>query len=312
MGVSKSVISGVKKIVEGTSWLGSPKLVERFSDESRFSVVRVSGHQLIWRDRETRYAQKFVCERDRINISTVLEEDGTWSNSPTSVVLTIIRPLILFEIKEDAGIVLLFTCLSSFVAGDCPPPELIEPCTCKYPHDPAIVCSNITRMETITGLFERTGELRFKHFTLSHSTLQFLPAHALISKRVFGLTFENTTLTGLFDETPSSNNLVHMFVLDNVRIQRAIQWPMFQKLTKLRIMQLIGVTIKRLGKDFINNINQGLSDIFLSETRTTSLSDGLFENMKDLMQVAIIKSQIKTLKRNMFPRPAKLSSMNFM
>ncbi|GFR27116.1 uncharacterized protein TNCT_541471 [Trichonephila clavata] len=210
------------------------------------------------------------------------------------------------------GVVLLFICLSTFVVGDCPPAELIHPCTCRFPQDPSIVCSGITRMEIITELFERTGELRFKHFTLSNSTLQYLPAHALISKRVFGLTFENTTLTGLFDETPSSNNLVHMFVLDNVRIQRAIQWPMFQKLTKLRIMQLIGVTIKRLGKDFINNINQGLAEIYLSQTRTTSLSDGLFENMKDLRQVGIVKSQIKTLKRNMFPRPAKLSSMSFM
>ncbi|GFY46914.1 uncharacterized protein TNIN_200681 [Trichonephila inaurata madagascariensis] len=210
------------------------------------------------------------------------------------------------------GIVLLFTCLYSFVAGECPPAELIEPCTCRFPHDPAIVCYNITKMETITELFERTGELRFKHFTLSHSTLQFLPAHALVSKRVFGLTFENSTLTGLFDETPSSNNLIHMFILDRVRIQRAIQWPMFQKLTKLRILQLVDVTIKRLGKDFINNINQRLAEIFLSDTKTTSLSDGVFENMTDLRLLGIIRSQIKTIKRNMFPRPAKLASLNFM
>ncbi|KAF8790128.1 hypothetical protein HNY73_005197 [Argiope bruennichi] len=36
-----------------------------FSDESRFSVTSDSGHQLLWRERGTRYAQQFVSERDR-------------------------------------------------------------------------------------------------------------------------------------------------------------------------------------------------------------------------------------------------------
>ncbi|GFU52482.1 transposable element Tcb2 transposase [Trichonephila clavipes] len=31
-----------------------------FSDESRFSVTSDSKHQLLWRERRTRYAQKFV------------------------------------------------------------------------------------------------------------------------------------------------------------------------------------------------------------------------------------------------------------
>ncbi|GFU52479.1 transposable element Tcb1 transposase [Trichonephila clavipes] len=42
--------------------VGTPKSVFRvmFSDESRFSVKSDSEHQLLWRERRTRYAQKFV------------------------------------------------------------------------------------------------------------------------------------------------------------------------------------------------------------------------------------------------------------
>ncbi|GFT34358.1 uncharacterized protein NPIL_414681 [Nephila pilipes] len=195
--------------------------------------------------------------------------------------------------------------------GDCPPLDMIEPCRCQYPHDPSIVCSNITTMDTINDLFNKTGVLRFKYFTLEHSTLPYLPSHALVSKKFFGLIIVNSTLTGLFDEVPSSNNLIHMFVLENVRIQRAIQWSMFQKLTKLRIMQLIKIVIKRLGKDFISNINPGLAEIFLSQTKTTSLSDNVFENMKELHQLAIIRSEIRTLKRSMFPKPARIATLDF-
>ncbi|GFV11086.1 transposable element Tcb2 transposase [Trichonephila clavipes] len=36
-----------------------------FSDESRFRMTNDSGHQLLLRERGTRYAQKFVSERDR-------------------------------------------------------------------------------------------------------------------------------------------------------------------------------------------------------------------------------------------------------
>ncbi|GFT15742.1 hypothetical protein TNCV_4943041 [Trichonephila clavipes] len=35
-----------------------------FSDESRFNMTSDSGHQLLWREHGTRYAYKFVCERD--------------------------------------------------------------------------------------------------------------------------------------------------------------------------------------------------------------------------------------------------------
>ncbi|GFU41419.1 transposable element Tcb2 transposase [Trichonephila clavipes] len=35
-----------------------------FSEESHFSVIIYWGHQLLWRERGTRYSQKFVCERD--------------------------------------------------------------------------------------------------------------------------------------------------------------------------------------------------------------------------------------------------------
>ncbi|GFW30041.1 hypothetical protein TNCV_1593591 [Trichonephila clavipes] len=40
-------------------WLSITGLM--FSDESRFSVTSDSGHQLMWKERGTRYAQKFVC-----------------------------------------------------------------------------------------------------------------------------------------------------------------------------------------------------------------------------------------------------------
>ncbi|GFX05799.1 hypothetical protein TNCV_5089891 [Trichonephila clavipes] len=84
MGESKSVISRLKKAAEGINVLrnytGDRERLRwckehvgwddqnwsrlMFSDESRFSTSD-SSHQLLWRDHGARYAQKFVCERDR-------------------------------------------------------------------------------------------------------------------------------------------------------------------------------------------------------------------------------------------------------
>ncbi|GFX82556.1 hypothetical protein TNCV_2167041 [Trichonephila clavipes] len=42
------------------------------SDESRFSATSDPGHQLPWRERGTRYAQKCDCERDRYDLGVMV------------------------------------------------------------------------------------------------------------------------------------------------------------------------------------------------------------------------------------------------
>lgn len=59
-----------------------------FSDESRFTVMSDSGHQLVWRERGTRYAQQYVHERDRYGPG-VLVWAGIMHNART--------PLHIFE-----------------------------------------------------------------------------------------------------------------------------------------------------------------------------------------------------------------------
>ncbi|GFY46916.1 uncharacterized protein TNIN_200691 [Trichonephila inaurata madagascariensis] len=208
---------------------------------------------------------------------------------------------------------LLFSILCfANVKSECPPKENIHPCRCESPSDPTIVCSNITKMETINDVFKNSNGIRFKYFVLENSAIQFLPASSLISKRIRGLMIINTTLVGLFDQVPSSSNTVEMFTLNNVVLQRAIQWPMFQKLTKVIQMQLMKITIKKLGKEFTDNINQGITSLLLSDNKMTTLADGVFVNLNDLWNLHIIRNNIKTLKRSMFGRPARIRNFDFM
>ncbi|GFY46917.1 uncharacterized protein TNIN_200701 [Trichonephila inaurata madagascariensis] len=198
------------------------------------------------------------------------------------------------------------------VKSECPPEENIQPCRCETPNDPTIVCSEITKMETINDVFEKSNDIRFKYFILENSALQYLPASSLVSKRVLGLMIINTTLTGLFDEVPSSSNTVEIFSLNDVVIQRAIQWSMFQKLTKLKAIQFIDITIKKLGKDFISNITQGINIIFLSGNKMTSVAEGAFVNLNNLEFLSILNNDLKTLTRSMFGRPASIKYFEFM
>ncbi|GFR27117.1 uncharacterized protein TNCT_541481 [Trichonephila clavata] len=198
------------------------------------------------------------------------------------------------------------------VKSECPPKENISPCRCESPSDPTIVCSNIRKMETINDVFENSHGIRFKYFILENSAIQFLPASSLISKRIRGLMIINTTLVGLFDQVPSSSNTVEMFMLNNVVLQRAIQWPMFQKLTKLIQIQLMNIAIKKLGKEFTGNINQGITSLLLSDNKMATLADGVFVNLNELWNLHIIRNNIKTLKRSMFGRPARIRNFDFM
>ncbi|GFX11861.1 hypothetical protein TNCV_2996451 [Trichonephila clavipes] len=62
-----------------------------FSDESYFSVTSSSGYQLLWRERGTRYAEKFVRKRDRYG-PDVMVWAGIMYNGRT--------PRLIFECKE--------------------------------------------------------------------------------------------------------------------------------------------------------------------------------------------------------------------
>ncbi|GIY55213.1 uncharacterized protein CDAR_404591, partial [Caerostris darwini] len=207
---------------------------------------------------------------------------------------------------------LLILCFLSLANGnECPPPEVLVPCICVTPHDPVIRCGNLTKMETIQNIFKQSFDLRFKYFILENSTLHFLPASSLISKRFKGLMIVNTTLVGLFDETPSAANTIELFSLKKVKLQRNIDWVHFQKLTKLINLQFIEIHIKRLGKDFSENVTPDLAVLSLMHTRTTKLSDDVFAKMKSLWSILVAHTEIKTIKRSMFARPAKIRNFGF-
>ncbi|GFW81821.1 transposable element Tc1 transposase [Trichonephila clavipes] len=53
-----------------------------FSEENHLSMKSDSDHKLVWRERGTRYAQKFVCERDRYSTG-VMVWAGIMHNSRT-------------------------------------------------------------------------------------------------------------------------------------------------------------------------------------------------------------------------------------
>ncbi|GBN12175.1 hypothetical protein AVEN_131899-1 [Araneus ventricosus] len=211
-----------------------------------------------------------------------------------------------------ATVLILFIWFLRVANGNkCPPPEALYPCHCESGMDPVVRCINLTRMETINEIFQQSGDLRFKYFVLENSTLMFLPASSLVSKRFYGLMILNTKLIGLFDAVPSSSNTIAVFSLQNVVIQRGIKWEHFQKFTKLVNLQFIKIQIKTLGKEFTNNVPSGLTHLQLMGTNTTKLADGVFERLNKIYAFFITDNRIKVLKRNMFSRPCPVRNFAF-
>ncbi|KAF8792102.1 hypothetical protein HNY73_003748 [Argiope bruennichi] len=200
-------------------------------------------------------------------------------------------------------------CIAS--GNKCPPPEVLYPCHCESPDDPVVRCINLTRMETINEIFKESADLRFKYFVLEDSTLMFLPASSLVSKRFYGLMILRTKLIGLFDAVPSSSNTIAAFSLQEVVIQRGIKWEYFQKFSKLVNLQLIKINIKTLGKEFATNVPSGLRHFSMMHTNTTKLADGVFARLDSIYAIVVSNNRIKELKRNMFARPCSIRSFDF-
>ncbi|GFQ80464.1 uncharacterized protein TNCT_129541 [Trichonephila clavata] len=201
-------------------------------------------------------------------------------------------------------------CLSFADENLCPPPETVSPCECKNPDDPYIHCKNIREVETLANMVERTGGMKFKYMFIENSSFLYLPTEALITEKFEGLMVSNTTLASLFDKSPSHNS-IETIILTYMVWQHGPEFPNFEKITKLKNLQILHTTVKFLGKDFKKSISPALTTLYMGWTKTSGITDGAFENLKSLEYLYITRNRIKKLTRSMFPSPALLKTIDF-
>lgn len=123
------------------------------------------------------------------------------------------------------GKVLTFLgCLAAWIVvvlseRGCPPPEDIEPCTCKEEVYTDIRCKSISEPEVITKVFENAERYHFNKFTLEDSVLQYIPHVIFNDVEVIRLDFDKVTFVNTFDELPRNPGTKQVY-LSKVILQK--------------------------------------------------------------------------------------------
>ncbi|KAG8195728.1 hypothetical protein JTE90_002989 [Oedothorax gibbosus] len=197
----------------------------------------------------------------------------------------------------------------------CPPADLLSPyCKCSKGCDlcPATVeCSDVLNFGDLEAVFRNTPDWTFWHFSIVRSSFPYIPANAIVEKRVRNLYLRNNTMYTMFDEPPASTNLLQELELTDLRLLRGVSWDVYSTLEHLKEINLTNFKILKIDQEFVHHFPQGLTGLYFRETRTKRLGDDAFANLANLTRLFIRDTQISELKRSMFPPVSKLIAMHF-
>ncbi|GIY73028.1 uncharacterized protein CDAR_89601 [Caerostris darwini] len=200
--------------------------------------------------------------------------------------------------------VVLLTFLIGCTFAECPPESITRPCTCEPAGGLTLLCENVVSDDVLKGVFRRIRGLKFNNFELDESRIEFIPSDGVIQSRVNNIQLIRTNLTSLFQNPIDESNGVLTLSLDHVRFRNAFPWTQLQKLRKLKYLLVKDSDIPELGGNLKQNVNKDLQVLMLSGTNTRQLADGCLAEHKKLIDFRLENGKLKTLTRNIFPRPA--------
>lgn len=215
----------------------------------------------------------------------------------------------LIQFTPSLLVILVFELGPSF--ANCPPPILIKPCTCDDILIPIVVCSHISDMQVLEDVFTRSADRTFNTFALNDSSIMYLPARAISEKQFQILLLYNVTMSALFDRPPSDDNEINMILLNEVKFQRGVGWELFGPMKNLSLIKAENSEIRLLDKSFTDNINEGITNLILINTKTRKIQFNAFAKLTKLFDLEITKGEIKSFKRSMFAKPSALEEVDF-
>lgn len=195
----------------------------------------------------------------------------------------------------------------------CPPPEQISPCTCfKNAQNLQRVtglCSNFTDAVALGEIFTKNPNWNLQDVHIDRAVMAYIPA-LMLEKAVFqSLNVSSTTLVTLFDVTPVTTPELNLYLYD-LRLMRGFQWSSIAHANLLELGAW-NTDIKNFGQDFKDNIPINVERLMFENTKTSKITHQAFENLQKLTILSITRGSIKTISRDMFPRPWKVNYLDF-
>ncbi|KAF8767982.1 Slit like protein [Argiope bruennichi] len=184
----------------------------------------------------------------------------------------------------------------------CPPPELVYPCVCvDNHHKTTAVCSNFTNSEDLKNIFDRTPGWKLQEVLIENSVMNYIPSAVVEDPHFKILNVRSTILIQLFNEPPVTNSRIDVN-LHNVTLLRGLDWHYFSNMN-IRGLKIDNFRIKSFGKTFKTEIPKSVSSLKFYNSKTVSITDNAFSELDHLVILGIENGYIKTISRDMFPRP---------
>ncbi|GFR17862.1 uncharacterized protein TNCT_472241 [Trichonephila clavata] len=213
-------------------------------------------------------------------------------------------------------VVAVVTCNYAVFAYDdsdvCPPPDQIAPCTCfRAPLTKRItaLCTNFTNAMDIQDIFDRNPGWNLQDVHIDRSAMQYLPAQMLEKARFQSLNLSSSVLHTMFDVTPVKTPELNLYLHD-VKLSRGFQWSDIANST-LRELTIFGLVIRHFGQKFIDNIPKTVKALWFENSNTASISPRAFANLSELEVLSVIRGSLKTISRDMFPKPTRMMFLDF-
>ncbi|GIY20778.1 hypothetical protein CDAR_246891 [Caerostris darwini] len=208
--------------------------------------------------------------------------------------------------------VILTVSLFIKIKAECPPEQLISPCICTDMPFTLVECANMTDMETLVTVFNKSADRIFQSFALHDSIVLYLPAAAISAKKFEQILLVNVRMSGMFDRQPDPSNNVIMLMVMNATFLRGIGWENFRNLKKLQTFSCTNTEIKSLGKSFVDNVGSSLGRFHVLDSRIRKMQYNAFSHMTELYDIQIQNADVKSLQRSLFASRSKLETMDFM
>lgn len=202
---------------------------------------------------------------------------------------------------------ILFYCYAT--RSGCPEYSMLEPCSCIHrPGANILFCARLKNPNVLDQVLVRSSDWTFDTLFVCQSNLENIPSNILKAKSVL---VASSNMTSLFDKELEDDNLVEILHINDVRFENGMPWNMIRSLRKLRYFNLQFGDVPVIGSEVAESFGTSLKHFCMSNTKTKEIENGALANLLELTEIKIRHSEVVNLERDVFPKPAKLTLIDF-
>ncbi|GBO36957.1 hypothetical protein AVEN_91188-1, partial [Araneus ventricosus] len=190
----------------------------------------------------------------------------------------------------------------------CPPPEEVKPCTCSDSGEVSALCRNIKDGNALTNAFSKNLNWNIERVHFDHCTIDYIPSSILTYDSLKKINVSSSTLGSLFDEAPVKTPEIDIYLYD-VKLLRGLKWEIFKD-SSISGLGTFKFEIRHFGKDFKEYMPQGVKNLWFENSKTVRITHQAFQRMVNLDVLVLTGGSLKSISRDMFPRPWNIKFWN--